>query len=132
MPDISPVAVAVATLAAFIVSSTYYALFSTKMAALRGADSVASTAPPPPSKLAAELLRSLVMATVVAAVIARGQVDTAGGVLLVAVIAWLGFPVTLLGGSVLWEDVKPRLAALHAGDWLIKLVAVAAIIGAIQ
>lgn len=132
MPDVSPIAVATATVAAFFVSSTYYALFSTKMATLRGADSAASTAPPAPSKLAAEVLRSLVTATAVAAVIARGQIDTASGVLLLAVIVWLGFPVTLLAGSVLWEDVQPRLAALHAGDWLVKLVAVAAIIGALQ
>lgn len=40
--------------------------------------------------------------------------------------------MTLLAGSVLWEDVQPRLAALHAGDWLVKLVAVAAIIGALN
>lgn len=51
---------------------------------------------------------------------------------LLGLAIWLGFPVTLLAGSVLWENVAPKLAALHAGDWLIKLVAVAAIIAVLQ
>ena len=35
----------------------------------------------------------------------------------------------LLAGSVLHERVPWRLAAVHAGDWLLKLVAVALIVG---
>jgi hypothetical protein len=31
---------------------------------------------------------------------------------------------------VIWEAVPMRIAAAHAGDWLLKLLLVAAIVGA--
>jgi hypothetical protein len=40
----------------------------------------------------------------------------------------LGFPVVLLAGSILWERVPAKLAAIHAGDWLVKVVGVALIV----
>lgn len=42
---------------------------------------------------------------------------------------WVAFPAILLVGSVIWDDVPPRLAAIHAGDWLMKLVLIAVIVG---
>jgi hypothetical protein len=33
---------------------------------------------------------------------------------------------------VIWDDVPPRLAVIHAGDWLLKLVLIAAIVGSWQ
>jgi hypothetical protein len=42
---------------------------------------------------------------------------------------WAGFPLVLLTGSVIWEKVHPATAAMHAGDWLIKLLLIAVIIG---
>ena len=41
---------------------------------------------------------------------------------------WVGFPVVLLAGSVLSENVPWRLAAIHAGDWLVKLLLVSCIV----
>ena len=35
---------------------------------------------------------------------------------------WAAFPVVLLAGSVVREKVPWRLAAIHGGDWLIKLL----------
>jgi len=32
----------------------------------------------------------------------------------------LGFPFVLLIGSSIWEDVPWKLAAVRAGDWLLK------------
>jgi hypothetical protein len=49
--------------------------------------------------------------------------------ILVALLAWTAFPLLLLSGSVLHERVPWRLAAIHAGDWLLKLVAVTLIVG---
>ncbi len=48
----------------------------------------------------------------------------------IVILLWIGFPVVLLSGSVLWEDVPARLAAIHAGDWLIKLLLIGAILAA--
>jgi len=41
----------------------------------------------------------------------------------------VAFPAILLVGSVIWDDVPPRLAAIHAGDWLMKLLLIAVIVG---
>jgi hypothetical protein len=30
---------------------------------------------------------------------------------------------------VIWDDVPPRLAAIHSGDWLMKLLLIAVIVG---
>jgi hypothetical protein len=41
---------------------------------------------------------------------------------------WIAFPVVLLTGSVIHENVPWKLAAIHAGDWLVKLVVVTVIV----
>ncbi len=41
---------------------------------------------------------------------------------------WLGFPVILLSGSVIYEKVPWKLAASHAGDWLRKLLLIAIVV----
>ncbi|MGH7316977.1 MAG: DUF1761 domain-containing protein [Candidatus Rokuibacteriota bacterium] len=41
---------------------------------------------------------------------------------------WIGFPVVLLTGSVVWENVPPKLAAIHSGDWLLKFLVIAVIV----
>ncbi|HEY6157683.1 MAG TPA: DUF1761 domain-containing protein [Gemmatimonadales bacterium] len=41
---------------------------------------------------------------------------------------WIGFPVILLAGSVLWGNVPWRVAAIHAGDWLVKSLVIAIIV----
>jgi hypothetical protein len=42
---------------------------------------------------------------------------------------WIGFPFMILVGSVLWDKVPWKLAAIHAGDWLVKLLVMAIILG---
>ena len=41
---------------------------------------------------------------------------------------WIAFPVVLLIGSVTHENVPWKLAAIHAGDWLAKLVILAIVV----
>jgi hypothetical protein len=36
--------------------------------------------------------------------------------------------VVLLIGSVQWEKVPPMLAAIHTGDWLLKLLIITLIV----
>ena len=38
-------------------------------------------------------------------------------------------PVVLLAGSVFHEGTRPASAALHAGDWLLKLIVIGMILG---
>jgi hypothetical protein len=35
----------------------------------------------------------------------------------------------LLTGSMMWEKVPPMTAAVHAGDWLVKLGVISIIVG---
>lgn len=58
------------------------------------------------------------------------EVSGVGPALLVAAAAWAAFPVVLLTGSVIWEGVPWQLAAIHAGDWLLKLALMAAVVTA--
>ena len=49
---------------------------------------------------------------------------------MVFVLQTIAFPVVLLTGSVVHEKVPWRLAAIHAGDWLVKLLLVTLVVGA--
>ena len=75
-----------------------------------------------------ELLRSLVVAAVVAGLAAGMGLKAWGSSLTLAVALWIGFPVVLLSGSVIHEHVPWMLATIHAGDWLLKLLVIAAIV----
>jgi len=76
-----------------------------------------------------ELLRNLVVAAVVTALIARLELDNWTSAVLLGLALWIAFPVVLLAGSVFHENVPWRLAAIHAGDWLVKLLVIAVIFG---
>ena len=110
----------VAVVAAFILSSAWYAV----LGGVLNNDS-----PTGPWMIPIELLRSTVPAIVVALACDRLQLDSVGALVVAALVAWVGFPVVLLSGSVLHEQVSWRVAAVHAGDWLLKLVAVTLIVG---
>lgn len=132
MNEMNLLAVGVATIAAFLIGSAWYAVLGEATAEARQADtpataSAAST--PSAGQLVLEVVRSLVVATVVAGLAARLGADSWTGGLLLGLVLWVGFPVVLLAGSVLWEGVPPRLALIHAGDWLAKLLAMGAIVG---
>jgi hypothetical protein len=45
-----------------------------------------------------------------------------------AIVLWIAFPVVLLVGSVTQENVPWKLGAIHAGDWLAKLVIISIIV----
>lgn len=122
------VAVAVAAVVAFLISGIYYAALGTQLARLSPAyaDDGRST----PATVVVELIRNLVVASVVAGLTVGMDVDGVTEPLLLALVLWVAFPVVLLLGSVFHERVPPFLAAIHSGDWLLKLVAIATIVTA--
>lgn len=126
MPEINPLAVILAAAVVFIVSSVYYIVFAARTVDLR--DGEGETAGMQPWKIGVELLRGLVLATVVAGIVAVVGVADPIGALQLAIVLWIGFPVILLVGSVIWENVPGALAAVHAGDWLLKLVIVSIVV----
>jgi len=124
MNRVSFLALAVVAVIAFIASSIWYSplLFGRQFLELSG-----TTASPHPNalKVLCELLRTFVLAYVIAHLIHRLNVAGWKGGLRLGLLLWLGFPVILLTGSMLWQNVPWQLAAIHAGDWLIKLLVIA-------
>lgn len=119
------VGIVVATLVAFVVSSAFYAVVPGVSAPAAGS----ATDRPTPRQIVVELLRSALTASLVAGLLtAAGWSGFLAGALL-GVVLWT-LPVVLLAGSVNWEGVPVRTAAGHAADWLIKLVAIGAVVGA--
>ena len=129
MNGINYLAVPAATVTAFVVSSAWYMAFAGVWARLSTAGAATAGERPAPWKMGVEFLRTLVVVGVFAGLAAAIGVTGLPGALGLAVVAWLGFPLIILSGSVLHEHTPVRLAALHAGDWLVKLLAIAAVIG---
>ena len=132
MPKINYLAVVVATVAWFVVGSLWYSplLFGKAWMELSGINPGAMAAVKLPAvKIIAEFVRGFVVAYVLARFVALLGVVDWRGALQLGVWVWIGFPVTLLGGSVSWQNVPWMLATIHAGDWLVKILLMAVILG---
>lgn len=132
MIDVNYVALGVAAVAAFVLSTAYYIAFGRQYAELRGLSPEAAAARPPVWKVVLELVRSLVVASMVAGLADLLEITDWAEAATLAVSLWVAFPVVLLVGSVVWDDVPQKLAAIHSGDWLLKLVLIAIIVGSWQ
>jgi hypothetical protein len=120
--------IAAAAVVTFVVSSAYYAAATPLERRLVGGEAL-DRGRPAPWKVLTELLRTAVVAATFALIAHRGHdLNVAHGIVL-AVTLWVGFPLVLLTGSVIWERVHPSTAAMHAGDWLLKLLLIAVIVG---
>lgn len=121
-------AVVVAILAAFAMSTAGYIMFATQRRQLSRA-AVADMKRPPPVKMVGELIRSFLLACVIAYLIKHIGVASLLGAARLGLVLWIGFPFVLLTGSIMWEDVPWKLATIHAGDWLVKLLLMTVILG---
>ena len=123
-------AIAVTTVAAFVASSLWYMIFGKQRMKLLGNDlgATADMRKVQPWKMLGEIVRSFVVAYVLARfVVLLGVVDWKGAVRL-GLWIWIGFPFMILVGSVVWDRRPWKLAAIHAGDWLIKILLMAVIL----
>lgn len=127
MSDLNVLAVLLGTVVVTLIGGVYHSALGNHLTRLSPA--YAEPAPSVGATLAVELVRSLVVALAVAALVAGLGLDGLPGTLLLALALWVAFPVVLLAGSVFHERVPPLLAAIHSGDWLLKLVALAIIVG---
>jgi Protein of unknown function (DUF1761) len=73
--------------------------------------------------------RVSVSPAVVAGVARTADLHGVGSTVLLGLALWLGFPLVLLTGSMLWDRVPAATALLHAGDWLLKLLVISVIVG---
>jgi hypothetical protein len=132
MSDINFLAVVVAAVAAFVFSSVWYIVFGEeRMKQLRSGTNVITDVEENilPWKLLGEFVRSLVVGSVLAYLIVQLDVADWMDAIRLGFLVWIGLPAVLLAGSVMWENVPWKLAAIHAGDWLVKLLLMAAILG---
>ena len=127
MPELNWLAIIVAAVVMVVVSTAYYIIFGSQLKALSAAYADAQSRPPP-WKVVLELARCLVLGAVVAGLISLLGISEVGGAIQLALALWVAFPVVLLVGSVQWDKVPPMLAAIHAGDWVLKLLIVTLIV----
>ena len=121
MKRVNFVALAVVTVAVFVASSIWYSplLFGRQFLELSGAT---ASAHPSPVKGLFELLRTVVLAFVIAQLVFRLNIADWKQAVGLGLWLWVGFPVILLTGSILWQNVPWQLAAIHSGDWLFKMI----------
>jgi hypothetical protein len=125
------VGIATAAVTAFVVSSVYYTLVTPIEQRAVGAAAV-DRGRPGPAKVLTELVRTASTAAVFAWIADRADDLAVGDGVVLALVAWVGFPVVLLTGSVIWEKVPPVTAAMHAVDWLLKLLLIAVVLGLVH
>jgi Protein of unknown function (DUF1761) len=130
MPEVNPLAIFAATVAAFVAGGAYYAALGQQLAQV--SDAAAAGGQMPAWKMAVELVRCLVLATAVAGLVSLiGSGGLAHGLLL-GLALWVGFPLVLWIGAVIHENAPWKLAVIHAGDWLVKLLLIGTIVSVWQ
>jgi hypothetical protein len=129
MRDTNYLRVVAAALAAFVASSAWYTVFGGAMTELRGAGPTTATSA---GSLAGTMLfvvaQSLVVALMLAYLVSRLGIADRRAALRLGALVWV-FPTSILLGSVVHENVPLALAAIHAGDWLAKLLLMSVILG---
>jgi hypothetical protein len=109
-----------------VAAFAYYVAFGNMLGELGSA--ATDTERPPAWLMPFELGKHLVLAAVVAGLAVNGDVTGWAPGAVLGLALWVGFPVVLLTSSVVHEKVRGKLAALHAGDWLAKLLIIAVIV----
>jgi hypothetical protein len=121
--------VAAAALAAFVASLVWYTVFGGPMVDLSSADpSTAANTAAPAWVMLFVVTQSLVVASVLAYLVSRLEIVDRRAALRLGALVWI-FPASILLGSVIHENVPLALAAIHAGDWLVKLLLMSVILG---
>lgn len=131
MSEFDPIAVLIATVAAFVASGVWYTFMPDQPSSPAGDEAPHTDATSPPILLA-EITRSAVVAAVVAGLAAGLDAVTAPEGALLGLLLWVGFPAVLFVGSIIHEHYPARLAVTHLGDWLVKLALIGALVGALQ
>ncbi len=132
MVHVKHLAVLVAAVTVFVLGWLWYSpvLFYKPWMRARGMDPAAAMAGAkmPAGKLIIELVRCIVLACVIAHFVALLGISNWFTAAHFGLLLWIGVPVTLLTGSVLWENVPVKVAAIHAGDWLVKVLVIPIIV----
>ena len=124
--DVDRLAVVVAAGGAFVISTVWYTAFGRQLAQLD--DAYAEGGRPPAWVVPVELARGATVATAVAVLAQQSGTRRLAGAACLATGLWVAFPAVLLTGSVVHEKVPWKLAAIHGGDWLLKLALISTVV----
>ena len=130
MPDLNLAAVLISAVATFVLGGAYYAALGEQLAEV--SEVAAARGRMAPWQIGVELARCLVLGTVVAGLAVRGEIDAWTSGLVLGAVLWIGFPLVLWTGAVVHERTPVKLAAIHAGDWLVKLLVIGLIVSTWQ
>jgi hypothetical protein len=110
--------VAVSGLAAFLASVAWYSppLFGDLL------QSLDPTPPPPSWAMLIAPLREVAASYVIAQLIVRLRWFTWRSALVLGGGLWLAFHAVMMAGAALFSGMPWTVAAIHAGDWLMKLL----------
>lgn len=131
MLKINFVAVLVSAVVAFVIGGLWYSplLFGNTYQTLRGLDpNAVSQATMPVTELVGEFVRWLIIIVILARVMALLAVGDLTSALVFGGWVWVVI-YAALAGSVLHEEYPWRVYAIHAGDGLVKIAAITAILG---
>ena len=122
---INYLAVGVAAVVAFLIGGLWYSpmLFGTAAVTLRGVDPATAPTTMHPAEIAGEFARWLLITFLVAHLLFRLGIDSLAAGVQVGFWVWVAI-YAALAGSILHEGYPWRLYAIHAGDGLIKLLAI--------
>lgn len=125
-PRTTAIAVIVTGLAAFACSIVWYSplLFGSVWMEYRGA-AVATT---PDWTFAFAPLREILTACLLAWLIGRLAVRDWRSALALGFTLWAAFYLVQLAGAVIWDKMPWQLGAVHAGDWLMKMLLMSAML----
>ena len=115
-----------AALAAFVASAVWYTVFGGPTARL--SDANPASAATPALVMLFVVAQSLVVAAMLAYLVSRLGIVERRAALRLGALVWI-FPASILLGSVVHKNVPLALAAVHAGDWLAKLLLMSVILG---
>ncbi len=121
------IAIFVAAAVAFVLGGFYYAILGKQLATV-SETAAAAGGSMKPWQLAAEVIRCIVLATVVACLVSKTGADEWLDGLGLGLLLWVGFPLVLWVGAMVHEQTPLKLALIHGGDWLVKLPVIAIIL----
>jgi Protein of unknown function (DUF1761) len=129
MNGVNFLAAIVAAFAAFVISGLWYSplLFGKQWLLLRG---IAPDAVPKmqPREVIGEIVRTIIIAGVLAHFVVVTGIAGFFGALGLALWIWVGFYAMIIAGSVIHDKVPWKLAAIHAGDGLVRIMLMTIII----
>ncbi len=124
------IAILVTSIVLFVLGGFYYAILGKQLATV--SEAAATSESVKPWQLAVELLRCVLLATVIACLVSLTGADEWVDGLGLGLLLWVGFPLVLWVGAIVHERTPLKLALIHGGDWLIKLPVVAVILSVWQ